>query len=225
MSLTAQAEVRSSSSTAPVHRGRRAPRHVLVGMGLMAVFALMFAVVALRTDPATPVLAVAQPLAAGQTITEADLEVVRVVPDAGIDLIAESEKSTVVGRTASVPLVAGGLLSPAQVGAAAWPPPGESVIAVPVAAGRLPSGLSTGSRVSVLTPPDGATQVTGQTQTTTTTTAAAVTATVVAVEPPTAAGVSSVSLLLDATQARQVAAAGGEIVLVLESPQSTGTGR
>jgi hypothetical protein len=196
---------------------------VLVGVGLMAVFALMFAVIVLRTDPATPVLAVAQPVAAGQTITEADLEVVRVVPDAGIDLIAESEKSTVVGRTARVPLVAGGLLSPAQVGAAAWPPPGESVIAVPVTAGRLPSGLSTGSRVSVLTPPDGATQVTGQTQTTTT--AAAVTATVVAVEPPTAAGISSVSLLLDATQARQVAAAGGEIVLVLESPQSTGTGR
>jgi hypothetical protein len=191
----------------------------------MAVFALVFAVMALRADPATPVLAVAQPVAAGQAITDADLEVVRVVPDAGIDIIAESERSTVVGRTARVPLVAGGLLSPAQVGAAAWPPPGESVIAVPVTAGRLPSGLSTGSRVSVLTPPGGATQVTGQTHTTTTTTtAAAVTATVVAVEPPTAAGVSSVSLLLDATQARQVAAAGGEIVLVLESPQS-GTGR
>jgi hypothetical protein len=197
---------------------------VLVGVGLMAVFALIFAVIVLRTDPATPVLAVAQPVAAGQAITDADLEVVRVVPDAGIDLIAEPERSTVVGRTARVPLVAGGLLSPAQVGAAAWPPAGESVIAVPVAAGRLPSGLSIGSRVSVLTPPGGASQVTGQTQTPSTT-AAAVTATVVAVEPPTAAGVSSVSLLLDATQARQVAGAGGEVVLVLESPQSTGTGR
>ena len=35
MSLTAQAKVRSSSPTAPVHRGRRAPRHVLVGVGLI----------------------------------------------------------------------------------------------------------------------------------------------------------------------------------------------
>lgn len=193
---------------------RRAPRHVLVGIALIVVFSLSFGLLALRADPATPVLAVARPVAAGQTIIDADLEVVRLVPDAGIDVIPDIERSTVVGHTAVVPLVTGSLLSSDQVGTAAWPPAGEAVIAVPVAEGRLPSGLSTGSRVMVMTPT--APQAAGAPGTPAG--PLAVSATVVAVEPPTVAGVTTVSLLLPSTQARQVASPAGEVVLVLESP-------
>jgi hypothetical protein len=184
----------------------------------MAAFALIFAVVALRADPATPVLALARPVAAGQTISDADLAVVRVVPGAGMQFVAEVGRSSVVGRTATVPLLAGSLLSPAQVGTAAWPPAGESVIAVPVAAGRLPTGLSTGSRVSVLVSSSETPTATGESVGT------AVAASVVAVLPPTAAGVTTVSLLLPSAHARQVAGSGGEVVLVLESPLPSGTG-
>jgi hypothetical protein len=176
----------------------------------MMAFALLFGLLALRANPATPVLAVSQPVAAGQTITDADLEVVRVVPDASLEVVTDVERSAVVGRTATVPLAAGSLLSPAQVGPAAWPPVGESVIAVPVAAGRLPAGLSAGSRVTVLVPSGGETN----------TAPAPASALVVAVEAASAAGVSPVSLLLASSQARQVAAAGGEVVLILESPGS-----
>ena len=205
----------AASAGTQVFRPTRAPRHVVLGAGLMAAFALIFGLVALRADPAVPVLALARPVAAGQTITDADLQVVRIVPGDRVQVVAAAERSTVVGRTAAVPLLAGSLLTPAQVGAPAWPPAGESVLAVPVAAGRLPAGLSTGSRVSVLLPE----AETGLAATT------AVTASVVAVEPPTAAGLTTLSLLLPSASARQVAGAGGEVALVLESPTTAATGR
>ena len=186
---------------------RRAPRYLLVGVALMVVCSLLFGLWALRVDPATSVLAVARPVPAGAAITEADLQVVRVVPDPGMAVVTEAERATVVGRTATVPLVAGALLAPGHVGAAKWPPAGESVVGVPVAAGRMPAGLSLGSRVSVLVPGGDAAEVRPP----------VVSGSVVAVEPPSVAGVSTVSLLLATDDALQVAAA-GEVVLILEHP-------
>jgi hypothetical protein len=182
---------------------------MLVGITLMVAFALLFGLAALRVDPATSVLAMARPVPAGATIRDADLRVVRVVPGAGVEVVTEAERATVVGRTATVPLVTGALLAPAHVGAVMWPPAGESVVGVPVAAGRMPAGLSTGSRVSVLVGADGAPGQPGQPG------PAVVSGVVVAVEPPSAAGVSTVSLLMSSAVARQVAAA-GEMVLILE---------
>jgi hypothetical protein len=215
MSLTATrpAGAGRTDSTSVVGRGR-APRHVLVGVALMVGFALLFGASALRADPAVPVLAVTQPVAAGEVIAEADLQVVRVVPDPAVNLIPASERDVVVGRTAAVPLAAGSLLSPAQLGASGWPPAGQSVLAVPVPTGRVPAGLSAGAAVSVLLPgtaadtSDGA-QPVGM---------VAVPAVVVAVEAPNVAGIRVVSLLLTQAQARQVAAAGDAVVLVLEPP-------
>jgi hypothetical protein len=185
---------------------------MLVGITLMVAFALLFGLAALRADPATSVLAVARPVPAGATIRDADLRVVRVVPGAGVEVVTEAERATVVGRTATVPLVAGALLAPAHVGAVMWPPAGESVVGVPVAAGRMPAGLSTGSRVSVLVGADGAPGQPGQPGRPE---RPVVSGVVVAVEPPSAAGVSTVSLLMSSAVARQVAAA-GEVVLILE---------
>jgi hypothetical protein len=183
---------------------------VLVGAALMVAFALLFGVAAFRADPATPVLAVARPVPAGQVIVDADLRVVRVAPEAGVDLFGEAERSTVVGRTARVPLVEGSLLAPGQVGAAAWPPVGESVVAVPVPAGRLPAGVGEGSQVSVLV-------AAAESAEPATPAGPVVPASVVAVEPATSAGVSTVSLLVSSADAPAVGAA-GEVVLVLESP-------
>lgn len=187
---------------------RRAPRHVLVGAALMVAFALLFGLLAFRADPAVPVLAVARPVPAGQVIADADLQVVRVAPSAGVDLFGEAERDAVVGRTARVPLAEGSLLAPGQVGAAAWPPVGESVVAVPLPAGRLPAGLTEGSRVSVLASSAGEGAEPAE---------PVVSASVVAVEPATSAGVSTVSLLVRSADAQQVGAA-GEVVLILESP-------
>jgi len=215
--VTAASPIRTGSTAGPAPPAwgvRRAPRRLLAGVALMVAFALLFALLALRADPARPVLALARPVPAGTTITEADLTVVRVVPDPGVQVIREADRDHVVGHTAAVPLVAGSLLSPKQVGAADWPPAGESVVGVPVSEARMPTGLSAGSRVSVLMP--GPLDADGPA-----TEQAPATAYVVSVAAPSAAGVSTVSLLLDALAARRVAGA-GEVVLVLESPGSGG---
>jgi DNA-binding SARP family transcriptional activator len=176
--------------------------------------------------PAMPLPAAAEPVAARQPIPDRDLEVVGVVvPDPGMAVVTEPMRSTVVNRAATMPLVAGSLRSPGQVGLAAWPSPGTSVIAVPVAEGRPHSGMSTGSGGSVLVPAGEAAEPGGEAPPTVTavTAVTAVIAVIAAVLPSTTAGVSTVSLLLDATHARQIAA-GGKVVLVLESPAATERG-
>jgi Flp pilus assembly protein CpaB len=177
----------------------------------MVGFSLLFAALALRADPATPVLMVARPVPAGATITDADLSVVRMVPEAGMGVFTEADWSSVVGRTAAVPLVAGSVLSPAQVGAPDWPPTGESVVAVVFSAGQVPAGVVAGSHVSILLPSvsdgDGAPAA-----------AAVVSATVVEVALPDVSGSVVVSLLARAADARLVAAASGDVSLLLENP-------
>jgi hypothetical protein len=71
----------------------------------------------------------------------------------------------------------------------------------------MPAGLSLGSRVSVLVPGGDAVDARPP----------VVSGSVVAVEPPSVAGVSTVSLLLASDDALLVAAA-GEVVLILEHP-------
>lgn len=188
---------------------RRAPRHVLLGLALMVAFALAFTLLAVRADPAVPVLAVARPVAAGATITDADLTVVSVVADAGLPVVPEAERDTVVGRTAAMPLAAGSLLAPAQLGPPQWPAAGESVIAIPVPGGGVPAGLVAGARVSVLVLST-STAIAEET--------ARVPATVVEVGAPDVTGAVVVSLVLVSADAQRVAAAGGEVSLVLESP-------
>lgn len=195
---------------------RRAPRHLLLGLALVVGFSLAFAALALRADPAVGVLTVARPVPAGAPITAEDLTAVRVVPDAGLSVFTVADMANVVGRTAAVPLVPGSLLSPAHLGAADWPPAGESVVAVAFSTGQVPAGLVAGSRVTLLLrstsaeSPDGATA------------ASTVAATVVQVAPADASGSLAVSLLLRSSEARQVAASGGDVALLLENPAGRG---
>ena len=206
----------SPAAAVPVMGLRRAPRHLLLGLALLVGFSLLFAAMALRADPATGVLAVARPVPAGATISDADLAVMRIVPDAELDVFTEVDRDAVVGRTAAVPLVAGSILSPAHIGAPDWPPPGESVIAVAFPAGQVPAGLVAGSRVTVLltSAPGLASVDTGGGV------PVAVAASVVQVDPPNVSGSVAVSLLLGSSDARLVAAAGGEVSVLLENPAS-----
>ena len=216
-STTSWAPAASPPTAASMARLRRAPRHLLLGLALIVGFSLLFSALALRADPATGVLAVAGPVPAGATISDADLTVVRMVPDAGMEVLTEADRSTVVGRTAAVPLVGGTILSPAHVGAPNWPPPGESVVAVAFASGRVPAGLVAGSRVTVLltsTPGPASDQGGGA--------PVAVAASVVQVDPPNVSGSVVVSLLLRASDARLVAAAGDEVSVLLENPAGRG---
>lgn len=213
-----QAPGATPAASPPAGR-RRAPRHLLLGLALMVGFSLLFAALALRADPASSVLTVARPVPAGAVIAEADLAVVRMVPDPGMQVFTEADRSQVVGHTAAVPLVPGSVLLPNHVGAAQWPPVGESVASVALPSGQVPAGLVPGSQVTVLVasasgegdPSDDGGQAPGV--------PAGVDATVVEVAVPDASGQMVVSLLLDSADARLVAAAGGEgVSLLLEHP-------
>ncbi len=201
----------------PVLRRRISTTRVLLGVGLVLVAALGGVIMAKRVDTRLPVLAAAHAISAGQTITAADVTVVRVAAEAGVATVPASQISTVVGRVAAVPLVAGTLLSPAQFGGPVWPGVGEAVIALPVKPGRLPSGLPAGAHVTVLVvatgTPGGVTGSSGgqggQPQ------VEKATATVVSVEPAAdQSGTTVVTLVLSAADATRVASASGDVALV-----------
>lgn len=114
-----------------------------------------------------------------------------------------------------MPLAAGSLLVSAQVGPAAWPAPGQAVIAVPVKPGRAPTSLTTGSRVVVLVaPPAGGQQASQQNNG-----VRRAVATVVSVAAGAdQVGTQLVTVLLAADSAEAVAAAPGDVSLVQLGP-------
>src|SRR5437763_3984253 len=142
-------------------RPRRSPGRFVLALLGVAVVVLVFVTVALRADDKQPVLAVAQPVAAGQQLTNADVVVVRVAAEAGVPVVPAASIDQVVGHTAAVPLVRGALLAPRQVGPAAWPPAGQAVLALPLKAGHAPTGLAAGASVMVLVTPTTGTTGTG----------------------------------------------------------------
>jgi hypothetical protein len=194
----------------PVLRRRVSPLRILLAVVLILGFALAGAVVADRIDTRLPVLATARAVDAGQVITEADLAVVRVAADSTVSTVPETDRGSVVGRTAAVPLVAGALLSPGQLGATAWPPAGQSVMAVGVKPGRLPSGVTSGSHVLVLIVP---TATAAGTESTPQVVQAE--ATVWSLEEAKdQSGDTAVSLLIAAADGRRLASVVGDVTLI-----------
>jgi hypothetical protein len=197
---------------APVGAKRRNPMHMLLGAGCVLVCALIFAVADLRLDPRSAVLALVGPVQAGHVLTEADLSIMHIVPDANLSTLDASQRPAVVGRTARLPLAAHSLLSGSVLGPAGWPPAGQSLIAVPVKAGHAPQGVVTGARVLVMVvPTDSVTtgQAPGLVQ--------QAQAAVYAVEPADSAGTTVVSLLLNSADAERIVGASGDVALLVQA--------
>jgi hypothetical protein len=212
--ITPRANAERASAPPVGLKGRRSTPHILLGAVLVVVCALAFGVTAVRIDPRTAVLTVSQPLTAGHTISDADLSVVRIVPDAAIGTVAESQRSTVVGRTLRLPLAANSLLSPAVLGPAAWPPAGQSVIAVSLKAGRAPAGLAAGVQVLVMVVPASSGNTvapTGEVE--------HAEAAVVSVGVADTSGTMVVSLLMTSANAVRIAGASGDAALVVQGGQ------
>jgi len=199
----------ASTVPGPVIRRRISVSRVLLGAVLVLGFALVGAVVAGRIDTRVPVLAAAHSIAAGQTITDTDLTVVRVAAEAAVPTVPDTRRALVIGRAAALPVTAGALLQPAQLGAVAWPPAGQAVIAVGVKPGHAPAGLAAGSHVTVLIVPAGTTPDTSPGA------AVQADATVVSVQQATdQSGSLVVSLLLNGSAATRIASSPGEPSLV-----------
>jgi hypothetical protein len=130
-------------------RRRQAPL-VVVGVLLVVGCALGFADASASLASHEDVLVVEEPLAAGQVLTGSDLRAVRVSTGTGLAVITAADEQSVVGRAVAVPLVAGTLLSPGELGAASSLASGTDVVAVGLRAGLFPPGLAAGDRVQVV---------------------------------------------------------------------------
>jgi hypothetical protein len=215
--MTVLADQRRANTSAnavvtDVGRTRRRWSPLVGGLLLVMLCASVFAVVQLSNDDRMQVLAVARPVAAGQVISAEDLRPVLVAADPSVPLVAATSVTSVVGRTASVPLAAGTLLAPSQLGPPSWPAAGQAVVAVLLKPGRAPAGLAAGSRVRIVTVAPDSTTSTDVLPAAPVSVPAVVTGVSEGVD---GAGTSVVSLQLAQDDAARIAGAGLELALVL----------
>ncbi|MBN1173889.1 MAG: SAF domain-containing protein [Micromonosporaceae bacterium] len=231
---TTQPTVPVRAGRGPWRAARRRRRLPFVALGglLVVLCVLGYAYGAVRLGDRTQVLAVARPVAAGQTFAAADLRTVSAARDATVTLIAASATERVIGRTAVVPLLPGTLLTSALVGDAAFPPAGKVAASVAVKPGRYPKGLVTGTHVLVYVasgtpaanqPAPAATNQQSAGSSVTTAGSRPIPAVVLGVDlAGDGQGATVVSLLLDASDAGRLAGAGSEgVVLVQTSPEGS----
>jgi hypothetical protein len=120
----------------------------------MVVSIVAFVGLQLASTDRQPVLAVARPIEAGATISDADLVVAQVSADPSLSPIPLSAKSTVVGRTAAIDLAPGTLVVASSLGEASVVAEGEALVGVEVPAAAAPVGaLRAGDRVQLVEVP------------------------------------------------------------------------
>lgn len=129
---------------------------LLVGVAVVVMCAVSFAVIASQLGARTSVLQVARPVAAGHVLAAQDLTEVQTSADPELRLVPASDEGQVVGRPAAVPLLVGALLTDRAVGSAAWPPAGQVAGSVALKAGRVPE-VAAGQHVVVYIRPTGQT--------------------------------------------------------------------
>ncbi|WP_236703776.1 SAF domain-containing protein [Lentzea aerocolonigenes] len=132
-------------------RGRRRSRPYLVlGLLLPALCAGAFLWISLATDDHRPVLALAREVTVGHVVTAQDLRSVRVEVDPGVLVVDAGQTAGVVGKTMSVSLPAGALLTPDAVDAPAIPVSGQAIVSLALKAGQFPAEVGQGARVAVV---------------------------------------------------------------------------
>lgn len=170
------------------------------GVGAVVVSAIGFTLIAQVVGERDQVLVLDRDVPAGGVLKPGDLRVVEVAADTGV--VRLEDRGTVLGRRAKVPLLAGALLAPGQVGSsAAFPAKGFSNVALAVEPGGAPPDLARGERVAVLPGPAGVEAVTEEEQV-----PSAVVGTVTGVrEPESAGGPRVVTVLVETGSARRAA--------------------
>jgi hypothetical protein len=131
--------------------GRRRVSLVLVAVLVATGCALVFAVLWTSAGARRAVLAMAVTVPAGQVIQASDVAVVRVSTDPQLAPLPAAQRSRVIGRTATSDLVAGTLLTDAQLGDQSLLAEGEAVVGLALRGARLPtSRLRAGDRVRLV---------------------------------------------------------------------------
>lgn len=150
----AQRPARSATAPQPLRvtpprRHRNLPL-VAVGVVLMLGFGVVSASLQINAGDRDLVLAVERPVAAGAVIGDGDVRAVRISADPALQPVPAAERTSVVGQTAAVQLVPGGLLTRLQLGATSGTEAGKVVLGLSLKPGQAPDGLRPGTRVSVV---------------------------------------------------------------------------
>jgi len=138
-------------------RIRRKNRPMLLGIAV-AIVALGVAIVAwaIQDTSARPYIAVVHEVPYGQQITAADLQSVSIRPVAGLVPIPTGSANTVVGKYAQVPLKAGTLLTPTEIGGPVAPAAGQTVVGLKLDDDQRPQrSLAPGDHVVLVVTTDG----------------------------------------------------------------------
>lgn len=131
-------------------RGRRNWPRVGAAAALAIVCGALFVLLYGSAGSRHPVLAVAQPVAAGTPITASDLTTVRVTDDPALAPVPATEAGAVVGRRAAVALVPGTILTPADLASGPVITAGQASVGLDLKPGQVPSGLEPGESVLVV---------------------------------------------------------------------------
>jgi len=130
---------------------RRRPLLAVVAALLVIGFGLAGAELYLAGTQRVSVLVVRSAIPEGSPLTASDLGVVQLVPGPGVGWVAATEEAQVVGRVASVPLLAGQLLTPASIATGPDLPRGDATVGVTVGADQAPvAQLAPGAEVEVV---------------------------------------------------------------------------
>ena len=140
------------SGAAP--RRARRPMVVAVGTVLAVVGGLSAYSLVSHAGDRVAVLALAQSVPRGQTVTSADLVVAQVAPDPALLPVPAADAAQIVGRTSSVDLTKGSLLTAGEVQSGVSLTAGKSVVGVLAKPGMIPAGqLQPGDAVVVVSTP------------------------------------------------------------------------
>jgi hypothetical protein len=130
---------------------RRNGALIAVGVLLIVGCGLVAAVLQMRATSKTAVLAVVHQVPAGQQVRSSDLSTVSIAGGGGLRAIRAADEGTVVGATASVPLMPGTLVTREQLAKNSSVTKGKVVIGLSLKPGQVPtSHLKEGDQVLVV---------------------------------------------------------------------------
>lgn len=131
-------------------RLRRSPRLIAVGFLLAALGGLLAAVLVHQSSNQKSVLVMTRTVMRGELVEADDLTRTTVGSARGVDTMSAERLRDVVGQRARVDLPRGALVGESSVGDVSGQP-GEDIVGVKLASGRLPTGdLRPGDRVMLV---------------------------------------------------------------------------
>jgi hypothetical protein len=132
-------------------RRRRRPLLAVGSLALVATCIALFTGAYTSAGAQMSVIAVVNRVAQGQTITGADLKVVKITRSTGLAIVPAANADAYLGRPASVSLLPGTLLAPGDVSSDVAPPLGDAIVGIAIKPGQMPAaGVAPGEHVDIV---------------------------------------------------------------------------